>query len=405
MNKFNILFLSILVFGCGIKKSIPQNGIQNQEEIQFNESVNQFGFELFKTINTNEGNSFFSPISISSAMAMAYLGADGETEKEFQTIMHFGSNSSVFHKRIEENTESISSADSINLFRITNSIWLQQDFNLKNDYTDNLKTYYGGNFYSVDFIDDSNREQSRERINEWVKKETNDKIKDIIPYGTLTAQTRTVLVNAVYFFGQWNQPFKEKRNTQMNFFTDENSSVKTTFMNNTQKVSYYENEEIQCIEIPYRGNKFSLFAALAKDKVSGNWYNEKFTIDDFLEVQDSFKNFDVDISLPKFKMETSYQLIPYFQEMGMQEAFTNKADFSRMREKNDLKITDVIHKAFVEVNEKGTEAAAATAVVMGVKSAMISPEKKTFVADHPFMFMILEKETNTILFMGEFSKP
>lgn len=404
MSKLNSLILFILILGCGTSKNTTKEENILQDNTQIDNPINQFGFDLYKQVSQPEENTFFSPISISSAMAMAYLGADGQTEKEFQNVLLFQKNTPEFHEAFRSNIEKVISKDSVNLLRVANSIWLQQDFKLNDDYINNLKTYYGGNFNSLDFIDPTNREQTRERINKWVEKETNNKIKNIIPKGTLTPQTRSVLVNAVYFLSEWNKPFEEKRNTQKDFFVRSNKSVETTFMNNSQSISYYEDEKMQCVDIPYKGGKFSLFIALSKNEDTDNWYDENFSFEYFQEIQNSFQNHEVDVSIPKFKMETSYKLIPYLQEMGIKEAFTDKANFSKMSSKNDLKITDILHKAFVEVNERGTKAAASTAVVMSLKSAYIS-EKKIFVADHPFMFMILEKETNTIIFMGEFNKP
>jgi serpin B len=404
MKFLRILLIASIFLSCGSTKKATKPDTSEIEELQMEIAINKFGFNLYNQISQQGKNTFFSPISISSAMAMAYLGADGETKNEFQQVLHFKDNKPEFHENFKKLNDEIVSSDSINLFHIANSIWLQKDFQLRTDYSDGLNSYYSGNFFAVDFSDNGNREQARNNINKWVSNETNDKIKNIIPNGVLTSQTRTVLVNAVYFLSEWKKSFRAERNTQANFYTGDSKIISSTFMNNSQSIAYYEDEKLQCVEIPYKGNKYSLFIALTKDKKPGDWYKEHFTYNYLQKVQDEFKNAKVDVSIPKFKMETSYELIPFLQSMGMKEAFTDRANFSKMRDENDLKITDVLHKAFVEVNEKGTEAAASTAVVMSVKSAAIIEWKK-FIADHPFMFMILDKETNTILFMGELNRP
>jgi serpin B len=254
----------------------------------------------------------------------------------------------------------------------------------------------------LDFVNET--EKSRQIINQYIEEETNKKIKNLIPKGSISPMTRAVLTNAIYFKGVWLWQFDEKNTTKQNFFIRLNLSVEVPMMNmNPEKAefNYFEDEKIQVLELPYKGEKVSMVVLLPKEDFSS--FDSSLTLDNLKEYQAKMKKTKLDsIALPKFKLETKYFLRDNLSALGMPTAFSDRADFSKMTGRRDLFINFVIHQAFVEVDEKGTEAAAATAV--GMKLTGIR-QPKIFRADHPFLFFIMEKQTSTILFFGRVVDP
>lgn len=264
----------------------------------------------------------------------------------------------------------------------------------------------------LDYVND--RANARDTINSWIEDQTNDKIKDLIGPNDLTEYTRLVLTNAIYFKGTWLKEFKKKDNQDSEFKIDDDTKVMIPMMSiREEEWNYGEDDKMQILELPYDGEELSMFIILPKqdyrDFRTGNSttvditeIEEELSIEKIEEWKSMMSEREVDVSIPKFKFETKYYMAQELKEMGMPLAFTNDADFSGMDPKNYLKIDKVIHQAFIEVDEKGTEAAAATAVIMMEKAiAMTTP----FRADHPFIFFIEHKETGAILFMGKVVNP
>ena len=382
---------------------------------------NEFAWKLFglSDVGGMVQNAFVSPWSISSALVMTYEGAKGTTAQEMAKAMRFSTDEMARRTSFAKIANTINTPSANYELNTANALWAQKDFTFLPTYFDTVGKYYGGKVTNLDFK--QNTEGSRVTINTWVEKQTKDKIKDLLPKGAITPDTRLVLTNAVYFKGMWAEAFK-KENTQEEDFNTEFQvqcikapcypilrPVKVSMMHKTEKFDYFEDANVQVISMPYKGNELSMIVFLPK-LVNKHYVNltEKFSADASYpaKIMNSFDFGKVIVSLPKFKFEKGLSLVPSLQQLGMNEPFTDKADFSGMNGEKGLAITDVIHKAFIDVNEEGTEAAAATGVIVGVTSMPMDPKPiPEFRADHPFIFVIQENSTGQILFMGKVNDP
>ena len=368
---------------------------------------NKFAFKLFHELNSVTGkNQFYSPFSISTALAMTYAGARSETAIQMGQTMNFQPGEK-FHSdfkqllgRLHEETES-----KIKL-NIANGLWAQKDFKFLGSYFEIVKSNYKSELNNVNFSDDVEREKTRNEINSWVEQKTNNKIKDLLNQSDLTSLTRLVLVNAIYFYGDWAEPFKKEATVLKGFSMLDQTQLIVPFLNQKGMYNYYEDSKIQAVEIPYKGNKASMVIFLPKTTNGLTEFEKSFDYRYYMDIIGSFRFNDVRLSFPKFKLTYKTSLGTTLSRMGMPLAFSlGGADFSGMTGKRDLCISDVIHQAFINVDEKGTEAAAATAVVMKCTSAAPSSDLKIFDADHPFVFLIKDNSTGSILFIGKILNP
>ncbi|MDA3781412.1 MAG: serpin family protein [Bacteroidales bacterium] len=362
---------------------------------------NKFSFELYKAIKAKPINIIFSPFSISSALAMTYTGAKNNTLEEMSKTLHFNKNFNIHNSNFSTLQKNIISGNKDVKINIANSLWAQENYHFLENFITINKKYYKAGIQFTNF--NGNIEHSRKKINNWVEKETNDKIKNLIKKNTLDNSTRLVLVNAIYFNGAWKHPFNKENNTEDIFYIFSKCQTKATYMNKLVTGKYYENKLLHIVEIPYKNNIASLMIILPKERF-GIMDVEKILNEDKLnEYSDKLTYKKVQLSLPKFKFTSEYELSEQLSKMGMPSAFGKEADFSGMTGNKDLYIDKIIHKAFIEVNEKGTEAAAATAVTMRKTSAMF--EKVNLKIDHPFIFLIKDNKTGSILFSGRVLDP
>jgi serpin B len=389
-----------------------------QETNSVVEANNQFAIDLYAKYKSENGNIFFSPYSISSALALTYEGARGKTADEMQAVLHLSKDEAQRRAAFFETYSQINREDKLYELHTANALWAQKDFPFLKEYLNVIEQYYGGKAKNLDFIKETR--QARLTINQWVEEQTNNKIKDLIPENCLGVVTRLVLTNAVYFKGKWLKQF-DKINTQYEDFqgtgpvTEYGGSkvnvmvkIKVPMMRLTgeeAEFNYAETKDMQILELPYIGDELSMLIFLPKkNDVEG--LEALLDIKNILSWRNNLVNRRVDIFMPKFKFDTKYFMAGVLIEMGMKAAFlADEADFSGMTGKKDLYINKVIHQAFVDVNEEGTEAAAATAVTMAY-NGMTMPEKaKIFRVDHPFIFIIQERKTGNILFMGRVNNP
>lgn len=369
---------------------------------------NSFAFDLFHELRSKkDGNIFYSPFSISTALAMTYAGADGQTEAEMKSVLHFGDNDGNFHMGYGDYLTLLkSNADSVIDLRIANRLWGDEMFEASSMYLTLTRSAYGSALEQLDFR--KNAEKSRTHINDWVADQTEQHIKDLIPSGAVDKDTRMVLTNAIYFKGDWMHEFNKDKTKEGDFHLVNKQKSKAKFMTQERRFAYNDSHELfKTIRLPYKGGKQSMVIALPKEKGDIHKTEEAFTKKDIEKAYNSLGQ-NVLLKLPKFKMTLPLTLSNELKALGMRTPFTGGADFSKMSEKEGLMISEVIHKAFIEVDEKGTEAAAATAVVMMTTSSampMEPPMPKLFVADHPFLFYIVDDETKSILFMGRVMEP
>lgn len=364
-----------------------------------------FAFDIFQILKQKGGNLFFSPYSVSSALAMTYGGARGNTALQMQEAMRFTRGQEGTHKAFAELGSllgNIQSKGAVEL-AVANSIWPQTGYGFLPEYTALLKKFYGVEITPVDYANAP--EPSRKRINKWVEVKTREKIKDLIPEGSIDPLTRLVLVNAIYFKGDWEEQFDPDDTVEAPFFVTPEKSIEASLMTRTGDYGYSDMGDLQILELPYAGRDLSMVVILPGPGRSISDLEKKITIENFFLWKQGMSEKEVEVFLPRFRITWgSFSLVEALKSLGMVDAFSDtKADLSGMDGSPDLYITDVLHKAFIDVNEEGTEAAAATAVIVGLKSIPAPPE--VFRADRPFIFIIQENSTGSILFMGRVSDP
>ena len=385
-------------------KSDKDNGSVSVGNISFKEAVNAFAFDIFRELNkNNEGNIFISPYSIFTALAMTYEGAKNETADEMAGVLSIEQDNASFHNYIKNLYDLLNSKKKDYNISTANALWVQENYKLLESFLNLINTYYGGSATEVNF---GNPEKAAEIINQWVENNTNGLIKDLILPEYLDDFTRLILINTIYFKSMWKFQFDTANTTDRDFDNEYGITIQVPTMrllNTENAFNYIETDDLQILELPYTGNDLSMIILLPKDNNLLDMINK---IDDnsFSEWKDTMYETNLDIYLPKFKVESSYNLNEYLINLGMVIPFNPYADFSGINGVRSLYIDKVLHKAYIDVNEEGTEAAAATAVIMRemINGGTI---KIVFDCDHPFMYIIQHKQTGSILFMGSINDP
>jgi len=360
---------------------------------------NQFAFQLFKKVaSEKDSNTFFSPVSISTALAMAYAGSRGETQKQMADVLHFTGTQQQVASGFQSLQASLAQpASAAYQLQVANALWAQQGAEFHPDFVSVMHTYYSGDFRRVDF---AQTDQSLATINHWVADKTSGKIAQLLHPGDIVAHTRLVLTNAVYFKGSWTTAF-DKNLTKPDTFTSGNgANQQVPFMHRTGYFRYALAGDLQILELPYRGGELSMLVLLPRAETKDPWAG--FTWAKLQQLQAQMTSTNVALSLPTFKVEARLSLAPTLSDMGMPDAFGQSADFSGMTEKEKWLISAVVHEAVVDVNEKGTEAAAATGIAM-YPTAMLPTQPVVFRADHPFLYIIIHDPSDSILFLGRLS--
>lgn len=367
------------------------------------EGNNQFAINLLHKLANSTGNTFYSPYSISTALFMTTAGAKGQTEKQMLDVLKHNLNTAAYHQLFADHSAKVEKKEKIQL-SIANSIWMQKGFIFLPAFINMLEKVYKSKMNECNFA--ANPDAEAKKINKWVEGKTKNKIKDLIKPGVLKPTTKMVLVNAIYFYGAWEKEFPKENTAQDKFYLKNNSSVNVDFMNHEYKMQYTMDTDFELVSIPYMKGEASMLIFLPKQKGHFDEALKSLTFEKYTALTRLLQTQKVNLTIPKFTMTSEFELSKTLAEMGMPLPFTDAADFSGMNGEKDLKIDKVIHKAFVDVSEKGTEAAAATAVVVVGKSAILDPEKVIyFKADHPFIFMIRDNATDQILFAGVVNKP
>lgn len=383
----------------------PANSADTSEKL-ITEGNNTFALELYAKLRAEKGNLFLSPYSISTALAMTYEGAKGETASQMAHVLHFPSSmgreqiGSAFGRIIRNLNER--GRKGAYTLTVANALWGQKGYGFLKEYLKSVETNYDGRLSEVDFVNAA--ETARKTINTWVEKQTKEKIKDLIPTGVLDHMTRLVLTNAIYFKGNWASKFKKDQTKDAPFTLADGSEIQTPMMNQTGKFDYMETETFQGLELPYVKNELSMIILLPKAKDGLDELEKSLTGENLSLWMGKLFSREVVVSIPKFKATSQFGLASTLGSMGMKDAFSDKADFSGMDGRKDLFISAVIHKAYVDVNEEGTEAAAATGVAMRLSSLGPS-ETAVFLADHPFVYLIRDNRSGCILFLGRLMNP
>jgi len=365
------------------------------------EAINTFAFDLYNGLKVggNE-NLVYSPFSISPAFGMVTLGAKGETLKQLNATFHFD-NKPRFHQSLGMLQLNLLSSTSDDItITVANKAWMQSDYSILRSYRKNLKKCYKAAMYRVDFIKDP--ELSRQTINLAVEYDTKQHIKNLLPQGSISELTRLVLTNAIYFKGKWKEPFEPEKTKERDFILSDGSRIKHPFMSTNKTFGYFKADNFTALEMDYTGEELSMLVILPKEGKPLNEFEKTFTIENYNEVVKAIEPQKTLVFIPRFTVESGFSMKKVLGEMGLTIPFSDEADFSGISGKKDLKISNAYHKAFIEVSEEGTTAAAATAVVVAMKSM---PSFNVFDANRPFIFILRHKPTNTILFIGRLAKP
>ncbi|MEO2015312.1 MAG: serpin family protein [Fuerstiella sp.] len=372
------------------------------------EGGNQFAFDLYQELRSEEGNLFFSPSSISTALAMTYAGAAGETEAEMAKTLHFQMPKDQLHDGMHALQAYWTTPDKQKGIRLNlaNRLWGNEGYEFLPEFLTVTREKYGAELARLNF---AQTEDARQTINGWIEDQTEDKITELLPAGVLSADTKLVLTNAVYFHGTWSDPFKKDRTKEDDFHLTATDKIKVPIMHRWDEFRYGAADDLQILELPYGDGSLSMVVLLPQEIGGLANLETKLTLQNLQRWMTSVKHEDeVKVYLPRFKTTSQFQMADTLKAMGMELAFNgNTANFLGMTGGRDLFISEVIHKAFVDVNEEGTEAAAATAIIMEPPSAPFEEPKEppVFRADHPFVFMIRDNRNGAIMFLGRITNP
>ena len=374
---------------------------------------NDFGLALYQHLGRKPGNLFFSPFSIRTALAMTYAGAKGKTAEEMAAVLRFFPSDEELHASFARIIALLNAAGGgMYEMAVANSLWAQEGSAMLAAYGELAARYYGGALYGVDF--ERAFEAARARINQWVEEKTNERIRDLIPEGGLNALTRLVLVNAVYFKGKWSEPFLEESTRDEPFYLEGGGKVRAPLMMKHDLTGYMEGKGYRAVNLPYQGEDLSMLVLLPEKRNGLTRLEQEFSTELLEDTVAQLEHCAVKLFLPRFKVVWGTEEISeVLKTLGMPAPFTRGvADFSGINrfappDERSLYVSNVFHKAFVETNELGTEAAAATAVVVTTLADMPARPRKTavFRADHPFLFAIRERRSNAILFLGRVADP
>ena len=409
----NLLRVAILGLIAAPQVAAPQPASQQKPgppsatQVEAVKGSNAFAVDLYSQLRSQPGNLFFSPESISTAFAMAYAGARGQTATEMQHVLHFTLPPARLHPAMGSLLASMNAQHNGYQLRVADALWAQQDASFLPSYLKLVQADYAAGFHRVNFT--ASPDAVSNTINHWVEQQTNNKIQNLIGPGVLTPATRLVLTNAIYFKGDWLNVFEKASTQNEEFHTSASQFVMAPLMHRTGSYSYCDGGTFQTLELPYSGDELSMDVLLPKSNDGLPALEQSFTAStagDWLQKLEPVDK--VILTFPRFTMTQQFELSSALSAMGMPQAFGSSADFSGMTGKPDFTISAAIHKAFIDVNEQGTEAAAATSIIMRATAARVPfPEQPPIVfrADHPFLFLIRDTKSGAILFMGRVTDP
>jgi serpin B len=367
-------------------------------------AINAFGLELYQKLKNQDPNLFFSPYSVSVAISMTCAAAGGKTLDQITRALHTEVDDECLSLELGSLDQDLGDSDrdgAVEL-KLANQLWLQKGNDFNPDYLKFMKSSYGASPNELDFKSDP--ASARSVINKWVARETRDKITELITEGAIDRQTQFVLTNAVYFKGKWSSEFRKDFTKDAPFTSLGGERSLVPLMHRTARFGYLPGDGFQALEMPYKDTRLSMVVLLPAESASLKDFEEKVTSEGLSQWIGQLKETQVSVFFPKFKRDTPvYSLVSVLESMGIKDAFSRGADFSRMSPATNLHVNAVLHKAFVDVNEQGTEAAASTVVAQRHSSK--KPPIPIFKADRPFVFLIRHKPSNSILFLGRFAKP
>jgi len=390
--------------------ALAASGLQVQGSKPTMAVSSEFACDLYRELAAGEGNLLFSPYSISVVLAMAREGAAGKTLVEMDRVLRSSDETAADNARLRRALSPRKVTEYVDDKRklvpvfeldVANAVWAQKGYQFQEPFTRTLATLYKAPLERIDF---SNTAAARKRINSWVEEHTHDKIKNIVPEGMPKPDTRMALANAIYFKAAWNEPFEKSATKKAPFHVSGDKRVDVDMMHMITHVPYAEADGLQILELPYKGEDTSMVIVLPRKTDGLAAVEKQLTGPQLGKWIGKLSTQKVSVKLPRFKFTYARSLVDDLKALGMREAFSTHADFTRMTDEERLMITAVLHKAFIAVDEAGTEAAAAT-VAMMAPTGIDMTEPKQFVADRPFFFVIRHRKTGCLLFAGRVAKP
>ena len=418
---FNVAGLAIVLMGslCGcaqpasgdvIKSDVGRAAasVSQSDMKTLVDGNNEFAFDLYQAVTGGTGNVFYSPFSISLALAMTYAGAAGDTARQMADTLHYTLPQDRLHpafnsldRELAARGQGAQGKDAKGFrLNIVNALWGQKGYQFLSSYLDLIALNYGAGLRTMDFR--TAAEESRKTINTWVADQTEQRIRDLIPAGAIDSDTRLVLTNAIYFNAAWASQFQKEATSPAPFHLLDGKEVQAPMMNQTGGINYVAGDGFEAVELPYDGNELAMLIIAPQN---GNFaaFEKGLTAEKVDSIISSLARKQVQLSLPLFKYESKFSLAQTLMGMGMPVAFSDSADFSGMTGNRDLSISDVFHQAFVLVDEAGTEAAAATAVIMQTTAMPVQPVRVAI--DRPFIFLIRDIKTGAVIFVGRVTNP
>jgi serpin B len=366
---------------------------------------NRFAFEFYRTLSADDSgkNIFVSPVSLSTALAMTFEGGRGQTRAEMASALHFDLSDQERRAGFAELMQQLQpGADKHYQLSIANALWGRQDFSFLPAFTQTIAKDYGGVLTPVVFPD-----PATSIINKWVEDKTSGKIKDILHSGDLDEHTRLVLTNAIYFKGDWEQPFADSATQPEDFHLASGQAVQASLMHRTGPIAYAHEGDAAAVELPYKGGDLSMLVLLPDTTGADGMkrFESALTDKTIAALRAHMAVARVDLALPRFTFQDRYQLGDALQALGIRQAFGPSADFSGMTGHKNILLSKVIQQTYIDVNERGSEAAAATVIGMRAMAARSTPPPILFRADRPFLYLIIHKPTGAILFLGRVANP
>ena len=367
-------------------------------------AMNAFTTACYKQLAGGDGNLILSPFNIATALSMALAGARGQTAQEIESVLHLQYDS-TYDAALGALLADLAKAGNSggNELHTANGLWVQKGFAIQPAFENTLANNYHAPLTPLDFV--ANPEAARSQINGWTEEHTKAKIKDLLAAGSLGAQTRLVLTSAIYFYGKWQAPFVTSRTEPAPFILATGATTQANFMNQTSEFGYRETPSAQILEMRYAGTGIAFDVLLPKTLNGLAGLEKSLTPANLTGWLGNLGIQDVQVGLPKFRAELGFSLRQALSAMGMPTTFTGKADFSGIDPKRGVAISEVVHKAFVDVSEQGTEAAAATGIAMQTTAMRMPEQPVVFRADHPFLFLIRDTRTRIVLFIGRLMNP
>lgn len=408
----SLVLVSVLVIAtaCGTKDNEKTGGTEISRKVEFEKDAykkiaspnNELGFKLLSEVEADgNDNTFISPTSLFAALSMVYNGADGETKEEIAKTLQSEGISVADLNEANAALMAMLDKDSKQIqLSMANSIWLNDEFHFQKDFAENNKGYFNAEIEEIDVLDKA----SAKKINDWVKKATNDKIEDMVD-DPLDPNLVALLLNAIYFKGDWTYEFDKELTENRLFNLKDGTTKEVPLMSLSEELAYMENDDFQAVSLPYGEGEMSMKVFLPKENTNVEAFQQSMTAENWAAWDEEFIVKEGTILLPKFQLEYETLLNGALEKLGMSTAFDNRADFTKMiEEQESLSISEVKQKTFIDVNEEGTEAAAATSIGVRVTSALLD-DPFYMEVNRPFFIAITDEETDMILFMGSIGNP